>query len=461
MPAVSKGLRRELARILGPEGLLDAPEDLHCYSFDMFARGLPQLVALPSSTEQAAKVMRVAREEGMPLTPRGAGSSLTGGPVPVSGGIALGFSRMNAILEICPQDRLARVQPGVVTDRLKHKAAEHKLLYAPDPTSAAYCTIGGNIATNASGAGGLKYGATRDALLGLTAVLGTAEVLVTGGRCHKSVAGFDFTHFLCGSEGQLAVVTEALVRLLPLPEATRTVLAHFRDVHEASEAVGEVLPAGLAPCCLELMDSGFLQAVQEVYGMEFPEGTGCALLAEVDGSLNSAYQQAEGLAALFRQRALDVRQARSEEERALLWKARKGGTAALAKSAPFMQTLDYAVPLSMLPRAVDMLQELAQRCQVRTVIIAHAGDGNLHPMCIFDPGNQEELRRFHDFEQHSCMEILAMGGTLSGEHGIGLEKLGHLERQLGDVGMNLSRRVKLAFDPDRLLNPGKESGGAA
>lgn len=453
---VDRETRKALRAVLGPQGLLEAPEDLLCYSFDLFARGLPELVALPASTEETAAVLALANERGLAVTPRGAGSSLTGAPVPQAGGLALGFSRMNAILEIAPQDRLARVQPGVVTDELKRQVRRHGLFYAPDPTSAAYCTLGGNIATNAGGANGMKYGTTRDALLGLTAVLPSGEVLRTGGRCHKSVAGYDFTRLFCGSEGQLGVITEAVVKLLPLPETVGTVLGYFPDVGATAEAVAAVVTSGLAPAAMELMDAGFLEAVRGVYGVDYPEGTGAALLTEVDGPAESVERQAGAVQELFRRHgALETRKARDEAERELLWKARRGGTAALVRSARFMITLDYAVPLSLLPRAVTRLQELARELAVRTVIIAHAGDGNLHPMCIFDPDQPEELARFKELEARSCREILALGGTLSGEHGIGLEKAPLLADELGGTAMALARRVKQAFDPKLIMNPGK------
>lgn len=455
-PNIPKALRASLLNILGPEGLLDAQEDLRCYSFDLFARGLPDLVALPADTQQTARVIALANEYDIAVTPRGAASSLTGGPVPVAGGIALATTRMNAILEVSPADRLARVQAGVVTDDLKRAAHAKGLLYAPDPTSAAYCTIGGNIATNAGGAAGVKYGVTRDSLMGITVVLPSGEILQTGGRCHKSVTGYDFTHFLCGSEGQLGVITEATVKLQPLPEAVRTVLGYFPDLEATAHGVAKAVGAGLPLSTLEIMDSGFLSTVQQVYGVEVPEGVGAALLAEVDGPSESVDRYAESVHTLFTESgAIKTRLARGEDERQLLWKARKGGTAALVRSAKFMVTLDYAVPLATMAKAITAVQSLAEELDIHTVIIGHAGDGNLHPMCIFDPDSPDELARFQELEHRSCQTMLELGGTLSGEHGIGLEKAPLMADELGQTAMDLSQRVKKAFDPKMILNPGK------
>ena len=271
-----------LEAVLGKERCLTAAEDRTAYSYDMFARGLPDLVVLPETTGEVSAVLALACQHKTPVTPRGAGTSLTGGPVPVNGGMVMAMTRMNRILEISVTDRLVRTQPGVVTADLQKQAAARGLYYPPNPTSADYCTIGGNIATNAGGASGVKYGVTADYIRGLTVVLADGRIMSTGGPCIKSVSGFDFKRALCGSEGLLGVITEACLKLIPAPAPPRTSLACFSTMEAAGEAVAAIIQNGLTPCCMELMDDRFLAAVSRVYGLSFPEGAGAALLVEFD-----------------------------------------------------------------------------------------------------------------------------------------------------------------------------------
>ncbi len=462
MTGLSKAFLRSCGEILGPEGLLTAPEDRHAYSYDLFARGLPDAVALPATTEQTARVLALCADAGVPVTPRGAGTSLTGGPVPVRGGLSLCLARMHGVVELSVQDRLARVKAGTVTDALKRAARRRGLLYPPDPTSAAYCTIGGNVATNAGGASGVKYGVTRDYLLGLTLVTADGDVLTTGSRCVKRSTGYDFTHFLCGSEGRLGVVTEAVVKLVPAPAAVRTLLAWYPNVEAAAGAAAEATGGGVTPSVMEIMDDGFLKAVADVYGVRLPEGAGAALLVETDGSPASVAEQTSVLESALGQEALSVRVAGDEAERETLWKARRGGTAALVRQARFLATLDYAVPVSRIAEAARTIQDAAARAGLTVVIIGHAGDGNLHPMFIFDPDDPRQAAAFRRADADLCAAVLKMGGTLTGEHGIGLEKADLLPRELSPREMALSRRLKRAFDPKGILNPGKcEDGGPA
>ncbi|MHB8763454.1 MAG: FAD-binding oxidoreductase [Deferrisomatales bacterium] len=458
--ALSPALLRELGAALGPGGLLTDPEDLLAHSYDLFARGTPEAVALPTTADEVARVLGLAHREGIPVTPRGAATSLAGGPVPVRGGICLALTRMNRLLEVNPADRLARAEAGVVTADLQRAAAKCGLFYPPNPTSAAYCTLGGNVATNAGGASGVKYGVTRDYLLGLTAVAAEGEVFRTGGRCLKDVAGYDLTRLLCGSEGRLAVVTEVTVRLLPRPEAVRTVLALYPDVAAAVAAVVRVLGEGLVPSTLELMDGNFLRTVDELFGFGFPAGAGAALLLEVDGPEATIDAQADRAAAAFGPGAVEVQRARSEADRERLWRARRTGTAALVRRAKFLVTLDFAVPLSAIPAAADAIDAAARRHGLAMVLIGHAGDGNLHPMFLYDPDDPAQAAAFGRAEAELCEAVLALGGTLSGEHGIGLEKARFLPRQLAPFGVELARRIKTAFDPRGILNPGKCEGEA-
>lgn len=454
--AISKSFIKEVRAITGPKGCLDAPEDLRCYSYDLFARGIPELVVLPETTEQTASVLKLANEAGIPVTPRGAGSSLTGGSVPIRGGISLCLARMNKILEISPLDRLARVQPGVVTADFQKTVLRRGLFYPPDPASSPFCTIGGNAATNAGGPSGVKYGVTRDYLLGLTMAAPSGDVLVTGGRSMKSVTGYDFTHFICGSEGMLGVISEVTIKLLPKPEAVRTLLAFYPDVESAVESVALIISSGIIPKTLELMDQNFLSAVDALYHFDFPEGLGAGLLIEVDGPTLLVDSQAGSILDLCaRGRAKTVQSAQNEEEREKLWRARRSGTAALVRQSKFLVTMDIAIPISGIAQAVQEIQDLGRKFSIHVVIIGHAGDGNLHPMFIYDPDDPKQAEAFLNAEKGLYEIMVRLRGTLSGEHGIGIEKAHYLSLEKSAYELDLSRRMKEVFDPKRIMNPGK------
>lgn len=453
---ISAALIKEIRSFVGPRSCLDQPEDLRCYSYDLFARGLPDLVVLPRTTEDTSRVLKLANEEGIPVTPRGAGSCLTGGPVPIQGGISLCLARMNRILEFSSLDRLARVQPGVVTRDFQRAAARKGFHYPPDPASSPFCTLGGNVATNAGGPSGVKYGVTRDYLLGLILAAPSGDLLVTGGRSFKNVTGYDFTHFLCGSEGMLGVITEITLKLLPQPEAVQTLLAHYPSVETAVEGVARIIGNSIVPATLEIMDRNFLEAVDRLYGLGFPEGTGAALLIEVDGPAVLVGLQAREIHDLcHRGGALSVQTATTTEERELLWKARRSGTAALVRQSKFLVTLDFSVPISAIAEAVREVQEMGRRYELNVVVIGHAGDGNLHPLIIYDPDDPRQAVAYAEGEAELVRKILKLSGTLSGEHGIGLEKAHYLELEKSPFELELSRRVKQAFDPKLIMNPGK------
>lgn len=446
----------ELKNILGTEGFFDTEEDLRSFAYDLFASHKPDAVALPSTVEEAAAVMRLCNQRHIPVYPRGSGTSLAGSPVPVLGGLVLCSSRMNKVLEISVTDRLARVQAGCVTGNLQKAAEEMGLMYPPNPTSCLYSTIGGNVATNAGGASGAKYGVTRDYLLGLTAVLPGGEIVRMGNRCQKDVTGFDLPRLICGSEGLLAFIAEVTVKLIPLPESIRTALAYFSDVTEAGSVVADIVGSRILPCTLELMDRVFLSTVAEVYGVPCPDGAGAALLIEVDGSdmvLEDQMNTIEGICK--NHHAIGMEFAASQEERDILWKARRGGTAALVRKADRLVTLDYAVPISLLPKALTLMEKLAYEHACSVVTIAHAADGNLHPMVLYSPGKPEEDAAYKAFCNASTRAILELGGSISGEHGIGLEKKAYMPMQLGDEQMRIMRGICRLFDPYGIMNPGK------
>lgn len=453
---LSKNLIKEIRSITGPEGCLDQPEDLRCYSYDLFSRGFPDLVVLPTTTDQVARILKLANNESIPVTPRGAGSSLTGGSVPVQGGISLCLARMTQILEVSPLDRLARVQPGVVTADFQKAVLRKGLFYPPDPASSPFCTIGGNVATNAGGPSGVKYGVTRDYLLGLTMAATSGDVLVTGGRSMKNVTGYDFTHFLCGSEGMLGVITEVTVKLLPRPEDVRTLLAFYPDTESAVGSVASIIAAGIIPKTLELMDRNFIRTVDALYNLDFPEGAGAALLIEVDGPAVLVEDQARSiLDRCTREGAMAVQSATGDEDRQKLWRARRSGTAALVRQSKFLVTMDIAVPISAIAQAVRDIQDIGRRFSIQVVIIGHAGDGNLHPMFIYDPDDPAQTKAFADAERALYETTLRLRGTLTGEHGVGVEKAHYLGLEKSPYELQLSRRMKEVFDPKRIMNPGK------
>jgi glycolate oxidase len=451
---VTPALLAELETILGKERCLTAPEDRTAYSYDMFARGLPDLVVLPENTREVSAVLSLAAQNRIPVTPRGAGTSLTGGPVPVNGGMVMAMTRMNRILEISVTDRLVRTQPGVVTADLQSRVGARGLCYPPNPTSADYCTIGGNIATNAGGASGVKYGVTADYILGLTMVLADGRILNTGGPCIKSVSGFDFKRAFCGSEGLLGVITEACLRLIPAPADPRTSLIYFSTMETAADAVAAIIENSLTPSTMELMDDRFLAAVSRVYGLTFPEDAGAALLVEFDDGPDRWPDQENRLKSACK-KAIRIETARTDQERSQLWQARKGGTAALVRHAGFLQTLDFAVPVSRIARGIRGVQEIASNHGLDMVLIAHAGDGNLHPMFIYDPDDPLQKQAFETAEKQMCRFILSISGTLSGEHGIGIEKAAYLGDELSPVEISLGKALKQLLDPAGILNPGK------
>ena len=454
--SLPSGLSGELKKILGPEGFLESEEDLRSFAYDLFANHKPDAVALPATVEEVSAVMRLCNQHHVPVYPRGSGTSLAGSPVPVMGGLVLCSSRMNKVLEVSVTDRLARVQAGCVTGNLQKAAAEKGLMYPPNPTSCLYSTIGGNVSTNAGGASGAKYGVTRDYLLGLTVVLPNGEVVRMGNRCQKDVTGFDLPRLICGSEGLLGFIAEVTVKLIPLPESIRTALAYFKDVAEAGSVVTDIVSHRILPCTLELMDGVFLKTVAEVYGVPCPEGAGAALLIEVDGPDMVLEGQMKTIEGICRDhQAVGMELATSEEERDTLWKARRGGTAALVRKADRLVTLDYAVPISLLPKALKLMEKLAAEHHCNVVTIAHAADGNLHPMVLYSPSDPEQNAAYEAFCDASTRAVLELGGTISGEHGIGLEKKAYMPMQLGDEQMRIMRGICRLFDPYGIMNPGK------
>lgn len=450
-------LKRELISIVGDKRASDRPEDLVVYSYDAYTvESLPDLVLFPTSTEEVVRIMKIAYRENIPVTARGAGTNVAGESVPVRGGIALVFTRMDRILEIDAGNRRATVQPGVITNDLQQAAARLGLMYPPDPSSLMVATIGGNVATNAGGPRTVKYGVTSNYLLGLRVVLADGRVLETGSGKESPGFSYDLTNLICGSEGTLGLVTRIAVRLIPAPAATRTLRAHFARLDDCGRAVAAIIRQGIVPTALELMDRGITREVEQVGRLGLPLDAEGVLLIEVDGEPESLENQVERIKrVLADHHASGILAARDGEEADRLWAARRLAFSAMARLRPNSVTEDATVPVSKLPAMIEKVREIAERHHVQIGVLAHAGDGNLLPLILFDRRDEEEVRRVEAASQEIFREALAMDGTLSGEHGIGLAKAPFLPLQLDPVARTVTRSLKRALDPKGILNPGK------
>ncbi len=447
----------ELRNLFGRNALLTEPADCWPYGYDNSRRqALPQAVAFATTSEQVQSLVRLCNDHRLPLIARGRGTGTTGATVPDRGGVVLSFERMDRILEIAPDDRLAVVQPGVTNETLQKAAGEHGFFWPPDPTSAAVCTVGGNLAYNAAGPRAVKYGTPRDNTLGLRAVTGDGRLIRTGVRTSKGVVGYDLTRLLIGSEGTLAVITEATLALTPLAESKLTLQAVYADMQAAARAVAAVMAQPVTPCALEFMDGSAIALVRDYAGLALPQNAGALLMIEVDGAASCIEQSAAAVRdAAGVDGALEIRVAASKEETARLWKARKSLSPALRKVAPKKINEDVAVPVSRMPELIEGLNELGRQHRITIVNFGHAGNGNIHVNLLVNPDDAEEMARAEACLSDVFHTVLTLDGTLSGEHGVGLEKRDFVDREIGPDALDLMRRIKRQFDPNGILNPGK------
>ena len=455
---MDKHIITKLQKIVGKDGVLSTPEDLAVYSYDgTFAEHWPDVVVLPRSTEQASQVVKFAAKEQIPVVTRGMGSGMAAASVPFNGGITLAMTRMNRILEIDEVNATAHVESGIVTADLQTAVEKRGLFYPPDPSSIKHSTIGGNIACNAGGPRCLKYGVTSDYVLGLTVVLADGRVLHTGGKCIKDVVGYDLTALFTGSEGTLGVITAALLRLVPRPRFARTALAEFSPLDDASRTVNAILAAGIVPATLELMDETAITCIEESMRLSLPLDVDAILLIETDGSDEAAVlreiEAIEGICQEYGARQVKV--ARDESERSKLWQARRSVSPALARRAPNKLGEDITVPRSAIPEAIRRIKAISAKHSLPIVIFGHAGDGNLHPNILFDKRDPEQWGKVEQMVAEEFAVALELGGTLSGEHGVGALKRPYLEQALGPVSIDIQKRIKAALDPANILNPGK------
>lgn len=453
---ISKSLSDEFRSIIGNEWFLDTPEDLATYSYDGFLPEFkPDAILVPGSTDEISKIMRLANRERMNITPRGAGTNICGGSVAKEGGIIIAFHRMNKILEIDPENMCAVVQPGVVNADLQKEAAQYGLMYPPDPASMFVSTIGGNVALNAGGPRGVKYGVTRDYLLGLELVLPSGEVIKTGGKTLKNVSGYDLTRLLCGSEGTLGIFTEITVRLIPLPPARATLQAVFSNLDDAATTVSAIISSGIVPTTLELLDRVVLDAIRNYGGAVFSKEAEALLLIEVDGEGMLVEGQGKTIEKFCKERgAIDVQRAKSPEEAERLWQARRTAFGSVARLRPNCIVEDATVPVKSLPEMIRKIVDLAGKYHLKIGILAHAGDGNLHPLIMTDHRDKEEMVRIDKALEEMYEAAIAMGGTLSGEHGIGIAKKRFMPMEFSQSAIEIMQGIKKVFDPNNILNPG-------
>jgi glycolate oxidase len=453
---ISKAIADEFAGIVGAAWFLDTPEDLATYSYDGFLPEFrPDAVIVPQSAEEISRIMHLANREKVNIIPRGAGTNICGSSVARQGGIIIAFHRMNRILEIDPDNMCAVVQPGVVNGDLQKEVAGYGLMYPPDPASMFVSTIGGNVALNAGGPRGVKYGVTRDYLLGLEVVLPTGEVIKTGGKSLKSVSGYDLTRLMCGSEGTLGIITEITVRLVPMPPAKATLQATFSDLDDAAKTVSAIIGSGIVPTTLELMDRVILDVIGDYGGAKFHEDAQALLLIEVDGEGVLVEKQGEIIERFCKERgAVAVEKAGTSEEAEKLWQARRTAFGAVASLRPNCIVEDATVPVKRLPDIIRKIVELTEKYQLKIGVLAHAGDGNLHPLIMTDLRDEDEMARIDKALDELYETAIGMGGTLSGEHGIGIAKDRFMNMEFSEHAIEIMRGIKRVFDPNNILNPG-------
>ena len=446
-----------IAEKVGAENVLRKPVELLAYGFDAtLDEARPDCVVFPRSTRDVSEVMKVAWEHEIPVTPRGAASGLSGGSIPVRGGIALVLTRMDKILEINTDDLYARTEPGVIVVDLINAVAKHGLVYPPDPSSMKTCTMSGAVCENAGGLRGLKYGVTKDYVMALEVVGADGSIFRTGAITMKHVSGYDMTRLFVGSEGTLGIITEITVKLTPAPEARKSLMAIYDDIRDAARTVSAVIKAGIVPATLEIMDRITINAVEDFKGIGLPRDADALLLFETDGAKEVVGREADRIVEICKvHNAKSIRVAESDKERDSIWEARRAALPSLARVKPTCILEDATVPRSKVLEMIDAVNEIAKRNNLLIGTFGHAGDGNLHPTIICDVRDKDEMARVDRAIEEIFDAALKLGGTLSGEHGIGLAKKRFMKREFGAEGVAAMRAVKQALDPKNILNPGK------
>jgi glycolate oxidase len=454
---ISADFLQELQTIVGPPGLLSAREDLLVYECDGYTieKNSPDVVVFPTNTSEVVQIVQLCQRHQIPFVPRGAGTSLAGGCLPVGGGVLIALTRMRRIVEVNLRDRYAVVEPGLVNVHLTNHLKGTGFHYAPDPSSQGACTVGGNFATNSGGPHTLKYGVTVNHVLGAEVVLPDGSVVQLGGP-NEDPAGCDLTGLFVGNEGTFGICTQITVRLTRDPAAYRTMLAVFNSVRDATQAISDIIGAGIVPAALELMDQGIIEAVEAAFHFGFPLDAAAVLLIEVDGLEVAVDQEATRIRELCQgSGAREVRSANSPQERMLLWKCRKQAFGAIGRLSPSYCTQDGVVPRTRLPEILDFILETGARHQIRIVNVFHAGDGNIHPILLFDERDAEQVTRVLAASDEILEKCIDLGGSVTGEHGIGVEKISLMNRLFSEVDLAVMRDVRDAINPTGLCSPSK------
>lgn len=450
-----------LKAIVGEEHVLTSSEDLYCYSYDATPghAHMPEVVVSPANTIETSKVLKFANDNGIPVYTRGSGTNLSAGCVPTKGGIVLLMTRLNKLLEVDLENLVAIAEPGVIVADLNKEIAKAGLIYPPDPGTVATATLGGTVAENAGGLRGLKYGVSKHYIMGLEVVLANGEIMNTGGKNVKDVSGYDMTKLFTGSEGTLCVITKIITKLLPAPEAKKAMMAIFKDLDNAGKAVSGIIAAKIIPATLEIMDNATIRTVEDYAKVGLPLDAEAVLLIEVDGNPIVVEKEATKVLEVLKANHADfVQIAKDDAERDKLWAARRAALPALAKLRPTTYVEDATVPRNKVPNFLRAVSSIAKKHNVTIGTFGHAGDGNMHPTIVCDIRDTEEMKRVYQAMDEMFKTAIELGGTLSGEHGIGLGKLAWMEQQHGPASMNAMKAIKRALDPNLILNPGKLVG---
>jgi glycolate oxidase len=455
--ASNESVRASLREILGAENVIVDPEKVEPYGQDAVKEKFPpEAVLFPRTAEDVAAILRLANEANFPVTARGGGVGYSGGAVPVNGGVVIGTDRMNAIKHISPDDLYVVTEPGVTTFALQQAVEAHGLFYPPDPASYRDSFIGGNIAENAGGMRSAKYGVTKHYVLGLQVVTPTGDIIRAGGLTSKNVAGFDLTGLICGSEGMLGIITEATLKLLPLPQATRTVRATFRSMTEACACVARFSRARITPVAIEVLDRNAIRAVESEYAFGLAADAGALLLVSVDGSVEQVEQEANIVENVLREGGgFDIVRANTREDEDRLWDVRRALSPAIKKFGTLKFNEDVVVPRSRVPELIERVEQIGIRFNTFVVNFGHAGDGNIHVNFMCDREDADAVRRARSAVRETFAAAVELGGTISGEHGIGYVKAPYLDMAIDVPTMETMRRIKRALDPNGILNPGK------
>jgi len=446
-----------LRNIVGPKNSCTTKEELLVYEYDAtLLKGTPELILFPETTEQVSKILAYAYAEGIPVNTRGAGTNLSGGTIPDKGGIVLVMTKMNKVLEIDYANRVAVVEPGVINQEFQDMLLPHGYYYSPDPASMKACTIGGNVGECSGGPRCLKYGVTRDYILGMEMVLSTGEVIVIGSKQQVNPDPLDIVKFMVGSEGVLGVFTKLFLKISKIPEAKKTMLCTFNSVKDASKTVANIVSEGIVPTTLELMDNLLINCAEDFTGLGLDRTADALLLIEADGLKEELDGQVEVIKKVCEKNNVkEFKIAQSAQEVDQLWTARRTVIGAVARKRPSYSMQDVTVPRNKLPDIVEEIVNISAEYGLPIGVLAHAGDGNLHPLVLFDERNKDEVKKVHEAEFKICKTALALGGTLSGEHGIGLLKKPYLDLQFPPEALNIKKQLMLAFDPKNILNPDK------